>query len=186
MTDLDFSDLTNDQIVELAAALAHEALRRSPATAAAFEAALVSEKERVAAAARGAEAAKHAALRAAQERAQEIEAANQREIRRQQDRDAMAAFLRAAARITGRSEKDLTLVWNSNLNGLGPRLHLNAGTTGDISRWHLVNYDPRKQMLRTTPGLSAKTSELLAWARETTAGAQALNLGRVVVQGVEL
>jgi hypothetical protein len=183
---LDFSDLTDDQIVELASALAHEALSRNPALAAAFEKALVSEKERAEAAVRGSAAAKAQALQQIEARAREVEAAQQREILRQKNRNAMAHFLRAAAAITDRPVAGLTLVYKANEYGRGPCVQLNVGATGDSHDWHLVSYSGRTQALKTSPGLRTKTGELLAWARETAAGAQALGLIGIVVQGVEL
>lgn len=183
---LDFSDLTDDQIVELASALAHEALRRTPALAAAFEQALVTEKERAEAAARGAGAAKLAALRREEELAARLRNEQEKERYRQRQRDAMATFLRAASRITQRPLHELTLVWNRDLYGRGPRVQLNAGTTGVHADWHLVDYKLSTQEIKTSPGLRSRTPELLAWARETAAGAGALNLIAIIVQGVEL
>lgn len=78
--ELDFSDLTDDQIVELAVALAREAMRRNPALAAAFEQSLLDERARVEAAARGTEQAKRAAAAELEAQAKRAEAARQRAI----------------------------------------------------------------------------------------------------------
>ena len=186
MSDLDFSDLTDDQIVGLASALAHEALRRSPALAAAFEQALVTEKERAEALARGAAAARAQTLQQLQEIAQRAEAEQQRELLRQKRRDGLAVFMRQAARITGRPLSDLTLTWNADEYGKGPHLCLNAGTTGAHASWHLVSYKPREQALRTSPGLRGKSGELLRWAREAAAAAAAIEPVAAIIQGIEL
>lgn len=183
---LDFSDLTDDQIVDLAAALAHEALMRSPALAAAFEQALVTEKERTEAMARGAAAARARTLQELQEIARQAEAQQQREVLRQKRRDALAVFVRDAARITGRALSDLTLTWDSDEYGKGPHLCLNAGTTGAHASWHLVSYRPREHALRTSPGLRARAPELLQWAREASAAAAAIEPMAAVIQGIEL
>lgn len=183
---LDFSDLTDDQIVELASALAHEALIRSPALAAAFEAALVDEKQRAEALARGAAAAKARTLEEIREIGRRAEAQQQRELLRHKRRDALAIFLRQASMIAGRPVAELTLTWQSNRHGFGPVLCLNAGTTGTDADWHLVEYRPRTQSLNTSPGLRAKTNELLQWAREASAAAAAIEPVACAIQGVEL
>lgn len=183
---LDFSDLTDDQIVELAAALAHEALRRSPAMVAAFEAALVDEKQRAEAMARGAARAKARTARDLEEVARRAEHQQQQELLRQKRRDAMAVFLRQAAAITDRHAATLTLVWSGNYYGKGPRLHLNTGTTGRDADWHLVDFSPATQALRTSPGLRGKTLELLQWAREASAAAAAIEPIACVIQGIEI
>lgn len=183
---LDFSGLTDDQIVELAAALAHEALMRNPALAAAFEQALVTEKEKAEALARGAAAARARALQELQAIGQRAEAEQQRELLRQKRRDALAVFVREAARITGRPLSELTMTWHADEYGKGPHLCLNAGTTGRQASWHLVSYRPREQALRTSPGLRGKSGELLQWAREAAAAAAAIEPVAAVIQGIEL
>lgn len=183
---LDFSALTDDQIVELASALAHEALRRSPALAAAFEAAMVDEKQRAEAVARGAAAARARALAEAQEIGRRAEAQQQRELLRQKRRDALAIFLRQVSIITGRPAAALTLTWETNRHGRGPVLCLNAGMTGTEADWHLVEYKPRTQSLRTSPGLRAKSPELMQWAREASAAAAAIEPIAAVIQGIEI
>ena len=183
---LDFTGLSDDQIVELATALAHEALRRTPALAAAFEQALVSERERVEAAARGIQAARASMLRHQEELSRRAGEEQVRETVRQRQRDAMSVFLRRAAALCGRDVSDVTLVWNENQWGTGPRLQLNAGTSGDTASWHLVNFKPQQHSIHTSPGLQSKTAELLTWARETCAGARALGLRSIILQGIEL
>lgn len=183
---LDFSGLTDDQIVELAAALAHEALLRSPALAAAFEQTLIDEKQRAEALARGAAQARARTLRDLEEVGRRAEMQQQKELLRQKRRDALAVFVRQAAEITGRPVAELTLAWHGDYYGKGPRMHLNAGATGQHADWHLVDYDARSQALRTSPGLRAKTAELLQWAREASAAAAAIEPLACVIQGVEI
>nr|EKU4118476.1 hypothetical protein [Pseudomonas aeruginosa] len=55
MDELDFSGLSDDQLVELAIAIANEAARRNPALQVAFSEALATEKEKIEARLRGAE-----------------------------------------------------------------------------------------------------------------------------------
>ncbi|MCV6328583.1 hypothetical protein [Pseudomonas aeruginosa] len=55
MDELDFSGLSDDQLVELAIAIAKEAARRNPALQAAFAEALATEREKIDARLRGAE-----------------------------------------------------------------------------------------------------------------------------------
>lgn len=183
---LDFSGLTDDQIVELAVALAHEALIRSPAVGRAFEKALVTEKERVEAIARGAAAARARTIQELQAIGQRAEAEQQRELLRQKRQAAFAVFLRDAAKITGRPLFALTLTWNRDEFGKGPHLCLNAGTTGANASWHLVSYRPAENLLRTSPGLRTKTPELLQWAREASAAAAAIEPIATVIHGIEL
>ncbi len=183
---LDFSDLTDDQIVELAAALAHEALRRSPAIVAALKAALVDEKRRAEAMARGAAQSKARTVRELEDMAQRAEQQQQHEKLRQKRRDALAIFVQQAASITGRHADTLTLTWNSNYYGKGPRLHLNLGTTGRDADWHLVDYCPSTQALRTSPSLRSKIPELMQWAREASAAAAAIEPIACVIQGIEI
>lgn len=186
MGNLDFSDLTDDQIVELAVGLAHESMRRNPALVAAFQNAIITEKERIEAAAAAASIVKKKSLLDLRKEQERIQTAQLREQKRQERRDKMAIFLRKASEITGRDVCDLTLCWNCMYLGNGPRLHLNAGTTGDITSWHLVEYRPDNLMLKTSPGLRSKTSDLLVWARETIAALEVLNLNSIVLNGVEL
>ncbi len=47
MDELDFSGLSDDQLVELAIAIAKEAARRNPALQAAFAEALATEREKI-------------------------------------------------------------------------------------------------------------------------------------------
>ncbi len=188
--NLDFSDLSDDQIVGLAVALAQEAMRRNPALSAAFAQALLDERERVEAAARGSQQAKQHAARVIAEQAEKAELEVQRERLRQQRQAALAQYLRRAADITGRAVSELTLVWKRHEDfqpKSGPHLQLNAGATGASSSWHLVNYSERTQQLRTSPALHVKQADLLPWAREVCAAVRALGVDHTtVIKGIEL
>jgi hypothetical protein len=189
VSDLDFSDLSDDQLVELAIALAREAMHRNPALTAAFGKAVVDERERVEAAARGTDRVKRQAVQKIEEQARAAEEERQRELFRRRDRDALAAYLRRAAAMVGRPVAGLTLVWKRSDfgRGAGRRLQLNAGATGEDASWHLIDYAEGAQRLHTSPGLAAAATEMLAWARETCAAVRALGIDRtIIVKGIEL
>ena len=76
MPDLDFSGLTDDQVVELARAAAREAVLRNPAAKAALEQAIATEAEQLDAEAKGGAAAKQRILDSIRRRA-EFEALKQ-------------------------------------------------------------------------------------------------------------
>ncbi|HMQ97243.1 MAG TPA: hypothetical protein PKC42_04050 [Candidatus Nanoperiomorbaceae bacterium] len=187
--ELDFSDLTDDQIVELAVALAREAMRRNPALAAAFEQSLLDERARVEAAARGTEQAKRAAAAELEAQAKRAEAARQKEQLRRRQQTILAEYLRRAALVIGKPAADITLVWNLSHfeRGKGPKLQINQGATGTDTRWHLVDYVPATDQLYTSPGLHKKHADLLPWCRETVAAIHALNLRKsIAIKGIEL
>lgn len=185
---LDFSELSDDQIVELGAALAQEALRRSPATAAAFAQALLDEKERVEAAIRGAAEAKKQEAAAIREQSRRAEAQLARERQRQRVQAALAAYLSSCAAIIGRQAADITLVWLCDgLHPAGPRLQVNLGATGERAPWHLINYLPGRQQLNTSPGLRNRHADILPWCREAVAAITALGVQKTtVIRGIEL
>lgn len=184
---LDFSQLSDDQIVALASGLALEALRRKPAVAAALEKALATEQERVQAAMRGAQAGKQAQLHAVHEINRRAAHEQAREELRQHQRKLMAVFVRKAAEITGRALHDVTLVWTETFTGAsGHRLYLNAGATGDEVTWHLINYCPKTESLRVGWMLEQRKAGLLLWAREAAAAAKALGLNHITVKGIDL
>ena len=187
---LDFSDLNDDQLVELAVELAREAMRRNPALVAAFEQALLDEYERVAAAARGAEKAKKAAAAVLEAQTERAEALRHRELLRRREQDALAEYLRQVADIIGKPVDQLTLVWNKNPWGRdkGPKIQVDSGAVGvGNAMWHLVDYLTEKQQLYTSPGLHDKQAELLPWCREVHAVITALDIRqRVAIKGIEL
>jgi hypothetical protein len=186
MSDLDFSDLTDDQVVSLAAALAGEALRRSPAVVDAMRAALLSEKERAEAAVKGAALGRERARqhviettrRAAQEQADE-------ELR-QKRLAALAVLLRRAALLTGRDVSDVTIVWGAHYSP-ETKLYLNPGTsTETVGALHLVEYAPGSGAIKTSWALAQKKADLLGWAIETSAALRALGIKSGNFKGVEL
>lgn len=183
---LDFSELTDDQIVELASALAQEALRRRPAVAAAFEQAMLTERERAEAAMRGAKLGKERLRREIEDthrRAAHEQAAEELRQRRHQ---ALSAFLGRAAQITDRELHDVTLVWSGLYSQQGPHLYLNAGASGEEVTWHLVDYCPKGESLRVSWALENRKAELLQWAREAVATLRALRVQSIVLKGIEL
>jgi hypothetical protein len=206
MSDLDFSELTDDQIVELATALAEEAMRRNPALAAAFEQALVDarerfdaavraiekaridELERVEAEARGAGAAKAQALKAIEEQAKKAEAEIQKESLRRRNHEAMRKYLLAVAAILDRPVAKITLVYRpSDWGHKGPRIEVNQGSTGELASWHLVQYVQNTESLTTSPAARQKLPELNLWAREALAAIRALGINHsIVLKGIEL
>jgi hypothetical protein len=186
MDDLDLSELTEDQIVGLATALAREALRRNPATAAAFEAALVTERERVEIELKASQAQKDAELRRLREVAQRAAEQQAHEIVQQHVRNALAIFVRHAAQLVGRDVSDVTLVYGGGFHKEGPRLQLNQGVTGEFADWHLVDYCTQTQAIKTSWALERKRRELLVWAKETAAAAKALDVKRIIIKGIEL
>ncbi|RPE74665.1 hypothetical protein [Vulcaniibacterium tengchongense] len=174
---LDFSELSDDQIVELAVALAREAMRRNPALQAAFSRALLDERERIEAAARGSAQAKRAeaARLERQARAAAEAVANERERRRVQD--ALIAYLRAGAAIVGNQAENMSLIWDRDpiqARGKAPKLRLNLGR----QTWSLVEYEVASGELYTSPGLRDARPALLAWCREAAAAIQALGIDR--------
>jgi len=188
MSELDFSDLTDDQIVELAVGLAREAMRRNPALQIAFQQALLDEKERVEAAMRGSARAKAVERKRIEEQAARADIERQKEIERKRRHDALAAYLRRAADIMGRDVKTLSLVWvPQEIGEWRPYLRIVTGNAGVYSQWYLVNYDVQKEYLRTSPGLHNTHDDLLPWARETAATIRALGIGReTVIRGKEI
>ncbi|CBA14778.1 hypothetical protein [Xanthomonas albilineans] len=186
--DLDFSELSDDQIVELAVALAREAMRRNPALQAAFAQALLDERERVEAAARGSARVKQAAAQRLEQDAERAELAAERERRRQRIHGALVAYLARLAEIIGRPLGELTLVWKPKDygRGPGPRLQVNQGATGADVRWHLLDFVAVDERLYTSPGLRSRQTELLPWFREVAAVANAFGLVHTfVVKGIE-
>ncbi|WP_222431071.1 hypothetical protein, partial [Xanthomonas vasicola] len=186
--DLEFYGLTDDQIIELAVGLAREAMRRNPALQAAFAQALLDERERVEAAARGARRARLEAAHALEQQTHRAAAAIAREQRRQRVQTTLAAYLVRLAELIEKPASDLTLVWKPKDygRGPGPRLQVNQGTTGAEVLWHLLDFVEMDQRLYTSPGLHARQAQLLPWCRETAAAVHALGIDRtIVIKGIE-
>jgi hypothetical protein len=185
---LDFSELTDDQIVELASGLAREAMLRHPAVQAAFEQALVTERDRAHALARGAQQAKVQELQALRAQSQRAEAERVHEALAARERAALGRYLHQAAEILGRPVGELTLVWGpGHYDKPAPFVHVNAGQTGVDAPWHIVTFLERGRSLHCAPAARAKSPELLPWAVELCAAARALGLSKTtVVHGVNL
>jgi hypothetical protein len=187
MNGLDFSGLTDDQIVELARGLAQESMRRNPATAAAFEAALIEEKERVEAAAKGAEKSKRAALLEIKRQEEKAEELRQKEALRKRRQIAIEKYLLAVAEILEKPASKITLVFSPNWFSDGPVIMVNQGATGELAHWHLVKYVARTESLSASPAAQTRLAELNAWARETIAAIRALGIDRTtVLKGIEI
>nr|WP_308006626.1 hypothetical protein [Xanthomonas albilineans] len=183
--DLDFSELTDDQIVGLAVALAREAMRRNPALQAAFAQSLLDERDRVEAAARGGEQAKRDEAARIEQQAKAAGDAEARERERQRVHDALAAYLRAGAAIIGHRPQDVTLMWDRTphqTRGKAPKLRLNPLR----QQWSLVEYDVTAEDIHTSPGLRSKRAALLPWCREASAAIQALGIDRTTtLRGID-
>lgn len=186
MSGLDFSDLSDDQIVELAAGLAREALARNPAVAAALSQALLSEKEKADAALAGARMGRARQRqqiedihrRAAQEQA--------REEMRQKNLAALGVLVKRAASIVGRELQDVTLVWMTDQHR-GAQLLLNPGTNAEqIGVAHLVDFLPKTERLRTSWALDSRKPAILLWAREAAAALRAMGVSHITARGIEL
>jgi hypothetical protein len=183
---LDFSGLTDDQIVELASALAHEALMRNPAVAAAFQHALLTAQERAEAAVRGAQMGKARQRQQIEEIHRRAAEEQGREELRQRRHAAVAGFVRRAAQLVGRDPGDVTLVWMDQY-GNGHRLYLNAGTsTEGYGAMHLVDYTPQSEAIRVSWALDKRKADLLVWAREAVAALRALSIDSIFIKGIEL
>ena len=188
MAELDFSDLSDDQIVELAVGLAREAMRRNPALSAAFEKALVAEHERVQAAARGSARAKTEALAQIEAQAQRARAEVHRAEREARTAAALKIYLLRGADLARRAAEDVTLVWKmQTYTGDGPILMLNAGTAGADASWHLIKYNVKKGTLHLSPAMRKHAAAAQAWADEAVAAIRALRLTtHTVIKGIQL
>ncbi|MES2879169.1 MAG: hypothetical protein V4713_12165 [Pseudomonadota bacterium] len=188
MSGLDFSELSDDQIVELAIGLAREAMSRNPALQAAMQQALVSERERADIAAKGAAAQKMATLHLLEKQSAQAAQEQARELLRQRQQAVLAGYLRAAAHILGKAVTDITVVWTtSNWGHGGPRLQINQGTAGTEARWHLLEYIEQTQGIHASPAARQKLTELQSWAREVCAAIRSLGIEHTtVIKGIEL
>lgn len=186
MSDLDFSELTDDQIVSLAAALANEALARSPAVVEAMRAALLSEKERSEAAIKGAALGRERARQQVIETTRRAAAEQAAEELRQKHLAAVAVLLRRAALLVGRNVSDVTIVWGAHYSP-ETRLYLNPGTsTETVGALHLVEYTPSSGGIKTSWAIAEKKADLLGWAIETSAALRALGIKHGNFMGIEL
>lgn len=188
MDGLDFSDLTDDQLVELARACCLEAVRRNAATAAAMEAMMLSEAEK-ARIARSASEMEIAAQRAAERQriAQQARAKVQceEEARTREARAAHAAAQAQAAAEKAREQERIRKRWLTRFaaplerspdaisvvlldSRYGRRVLVNAGAD-EYAREHLADYNVGTQEIKTVrahvkakPALAALAAEYAA------------------------
>lgn len=164
MPDLDFSGLTDDQVVELARAAAREAVLRNPAAKAALAQAIATEAEQLDAQADGGAAAKQRILNSLRSRA-EAEALKQHEAEEEATWSrSLQKHLLAAAELVGRPAAEITA---SDFHDGGQRLvRIVTGPNPAGPGWYLVLYNPAKDSIATSPALRSKQAQALAWARE--------------------
>lgn len=182
MDDLGLDELTDDQLVELALVVAREAARRNPALQAAMRESLEEERLKLEAQARGAAQARAAARRRAEEIASRaVQEVEDRKLSSQRNA-ALSRYLEQAADIISRDVRTVTLVYKPRCTqgraAGGAELLVNAGTAGELARWHLVDYADKAQHVWTTPALESRKLELIAWGKEACAAARALKIDR--------
>ena len=185
MSSLDFSALTDDQLVELVRECCREAVRRSPAAAAAIERMMLDEAEKVrvaeaatateAAAARARERARIAIEAAAAERARQdaASAADRAAVaRRAAAREAEAAQRRLAAEMdlvrrvaseVGRKPSEISILHIQTR--FGRRVLINEGGER-FARDHLVDYNADTRQISTGAKLVTKKPDLIRIAAE--------------------
>lgn len=185
MSGLDFSALTDDQLVELVRECCREAVRRSPAASAAIERMMLDEAEKVrvaqaatateAAAARARERMRIATEAAAAERArQDAAAAGERAAaaRRAAEREAEAAQRRLAAEMAllrrvaseiGRQPAEISILHIRTR--YGRRVMVNAGSDR-FTRDHLVDYNADTRQISTKASLVTKKPDVIRIAAE--------------------
>jgi hypothetical protein len=188
MDDLDLSGLTDDQVVELAALLAREALRRSPAMQAAFQHAMIDEAERSRIAAASAQAGRAKAVREIEVQATRAGYEQEKEAHRRRVATGFAGLVNRAASIMGKPIAEVTIVWMPSMWGKGgARVHINQGQQGADARWHLVEYIEASQTLYTAPGLRSQSAALQDITRQICAIARALGItATTVIKGIDV
>ena len=193
MDKLDFSELTDDQLLQLLRAGFEEAGRRNPAVAAAIRAAGLDEVEkvRIAAAAAESEAARLRALereriaREATEKVRRENAANETVARAAEAVKAAAAaqekerqrmsridtILQRAAALVGRRSWEITVVClkNDQNYGGGTRILINSGEESRYSKNHLVDWNSGNGKIATVRALIGKKLELVGLCAEFAA-----------------
>ncbi|MGV8259698.1 hypothetical protein [Pseudomonas aeruginosa] len=189
MDELDFSGLSDDQLVELAIAIANEAARRNPALQVAFSEALATEKEKIEARLRGAERARRYEIQQAERVAEAAGKAVADEKMRSKRTELLRRYLEQVAGLIGKAPQELTLVWKSSdwTRAPGPRLQVNLGSTGTDVKWHLIDYAETTDQIWTSPALAKLIPSLLPWAREVCVAVRAINIDRTTVaRGAEV
>ncbi|MCA0240194.1 MAG: hypothetical protein LCI02_04985 [Proteobacteria bacterium] len=186
MTELDFSGLTDDQVVDLARAAAREAVMRNPAARAALASAVASDAEQLAAQAAGGAAAKQRVLDSIRARAERegIERHAAREQQRWQE--SLRGHLISAAAIVGRGPHELTI--SDYDDGSGQRVRIVLGANPAGPGWCFVQYDLRRDRITMSPALKPKELEARAWALAFHAATRDPNgvHRRTILRGAEL
>ena len=191
MDTLDFSGLSDDQLVALAQAVCAEAISRNPAVRAAVHTVLIDEAERIriaksageaeaaamraaereriaraaAAEVRAAEEARTADARRAAAAAQVASAVEAAELQQHED----MAWLRTAAALVGRPAGEISLLYLSSQYGL--RVIVNAGDDR-YARDHLVDYNCGTREIKTTKSLIKAKPGLIKFAIEFAAASK--------------
>ena len=181
MSELDFSGLTDDQLVELARACCMEAIRRNPAAAQAMQDMMIGEAER-ARIAKSASAAEIRAARArereriakqAREQAQHEEALRTAEAKRQAAMQAQQrlrerdmALLREVAGLLDTDPARLSILHLQS--AYGQRLLVNEGSDR-YARQHLIDYQVRTGEIKVKRGLAKQRAALAAFAAAAAA-----------------
>lgn len=186
MPDLDFSGLTDDQVVELARAAAREAVLRNPAAKAALEQAIATEAEQLDAQVRGGAAAKQHILNTLRRQA-EAEVLKQHEAdERARWEKALRPHLLSAADLVGRQPAEITV--SDYHDGGSRRVRIVTGPNPAGPGWYLVLYDPSKDAVYTSPAMRSKQAQALEWARAFHAATRDPNKQfhrQVVLRGID-
>ncbi|MBN3262979.1 hypothetical protein [Pectobacterium brasiliense] len=186
---LDFSDLTDDQLIELARACCEEAMRRNPAAQQAMRDMMLSEAEKARIAKNASELeirsqrarereriAKEATAKARYDEEARIADARaksaQEAIKRTRDsaeqrKHRAIALLRQAAELTHRAPDDLGIVYCKTNRGVRVMINPNSGRYTNI---HLVDYYVETEEIHTVQALVKSKTELAAFCAGVAAG----------------
>ncbi|MCL6336383.1 hypothetical protein EXT65_21555 [Pectobacterium carotovorum subsp. carotovorum] len=186
---LDFSDLTDDQLIELARACCEEAMRRNPAAQQAMQDMMLSEAEKARIAKNASEMEIRAQrarereriaketkaqlryeeeARAAAEREKSAKAAAKRTRDSAEQRKHRAmALLRQAAELTRRPPHDIGIVYCKTNRGLRVMINPNSGR---YTTTHIVDYYVDTEEIHTVQALVKSKTELAAFCAGIAAG----------------
>ncbi|USR37575.1 hypothetical protein L1F06_012795 [Ectopseudomonas hydrolytica] len=188
MDGLDFSDISDDQLVELARACCLESLRRSPAAAQAMRDMMLSEAEK----ARIAREASEAEIRAARARETEriardaaaqaryeeerrtaahraasaVQASERARILAEEQKQRDMALLRQAATMVGKSPADISILHCYSRGSM--RLIINPGSYR-YTRNHLVDYRVKTADIRTVQALVNRKQDFVTFCAAAAA-----------------
>ena len=191
--NLDFSSLTDDQLVELLRATLNECVQRNPAVQAAAQSAIIDEKEKAEIAKQAAE--QEAAKLRAQERERIAKEAAERVRRENEERDrvqqakrkeqevakaaenaAKAAsealekderekeWLRRAGQLVGVDPWNVTISYFQSSYGV--RVVINLGEESRFDRDHLVDWNAKTNKIKAKRQLIGKKPELIRFCVE--------------------